>query len=90
MATRISVFVSMVCFVLLLAKFLKEHCLSIWNTTPQQNSKLYEQAVSWTGLVNGWYNIVTFLTVFGLAYLAKKYSAKHVHFTCLVLAAIGF
>lgn len=68
----------------------KSIALSIWNTTPQQNSKLYEQAVSWTGLVNGWYNIVTFLTAFGLAYLAKKYSAKHVHFTCLVLAAIGF
>lgn len=68
----------------------KSIALSIWNTTPQQNSKLYEQAVSWTGLVNGWYNIVTFLTAFGLAYLAKKYSAKHVHFTCLVFAAIGF
>lgn len=68
----------------------KSIALSVWNTTPQQNSKLYEQAVSWTGLVNGWYNIVTFLTAFGLAYLAKKYSARYVHFVCLLLAAIGF
>ncbi len=68
----------------------KSIALSVWNTTPQQNSKLYEQAVSWTGLVNGWYNIVTFLTAFGLAYLAKKYSARYVHFICLLLAAIGF
>ena len=68
----------------------KSIALSVWNTTPQQNSKLYEQAVSWTGLVNGWYNIVTFLTAFGLAYLAKKFSARYVHFVCLVLAAIGF
>ncbi|WMW77644.1 MFS transporter [Flavobacterium sp. 20NA77.7] len=68
----------------------KSIALSVWNTTPQQNGKLYEQAVSWTGLVNGWYNIVTFLTAFGLAYLAKKYSARYVHFVCLLLAAIGF
>lgn len=68
----------------------KSIALSVWHTTPQQDSKLYEQAVSWTGLVNGWYNIVTFLTAFGLAYLAKKYSARYVHFICLLLAALGF
>lgn len=68
----------------------KSIALSIWNTTPKQNSKLYEEAVAWTGLVNGWYNIVTFLVAFYLAYLARKYSPKQVHFICLVLAAIGF
>ena len=68
----------------------KSIALSVWNTTPQQNTKLYEEAVGWTGLVNGWYNVVTFLTAFYLAYLAKKYSPKHVHFACLLLAAIGF
>ncbi len=62
---------------------------SVWKTSPQQDIKLYEQAVSWTGLVNGWYNIVTFLCAFGLVYFAKKYSPKLVHFGCLVLAAIG-
>lgn len=68
----------------------KSIALSVWNTTPQQNSKLYEEAVGWTGLVNGWYNIVTFLTAFALAYFARKYSPKYVHFVCLVLAAVGF
>jgi maltose/moltooligosaccharide transporter len=68
----------------------KSIALSVWKTTPQQNIKLYEEAVGWTGLVNGWYNIVTFLTAFYLAYLARKYSPKYVHFGCLVLAAIGF
>lgn len=68
----------------------KSIALSVWNTTPQQNSKLYEEAVGWTGLVNGWYNIVTFLCAFGLVYFAKKYSPKMVHFSCLLLAAIGF
>jgi maltose/moltooligosaccharide transporter len=68
----------------------KSIALSVWNTTPQENSKLYEEAVGWTGLVNGWYNIVTFLTAFALVYFAKKYSAKYVHFGCLLLAASGF
>ncbi|WP_304200425.1 MFS transporter [Flavobacterium alvei] len=68
----------------------KSIALSVWHTTPQKDLKLYGEAVSWTGLVNGWYNIVTFLCAFALVYFAKKYSAKYVHFTCLILAAIGF
>jgi maltose/moltooligosaccharide transporter len=68
----------------------KSIALSVWHTTPQKDMKLYEEAVSWTGLVNGWYNVVTFLVAFALVYFAKKYSAKMVHFSCLILAAIGF
>jgi len=68
----------------------KSIALSVWNTTPEKDMKLYSEAVSWTGLVNGWYNIVTFLCAFSLVYFAKKYSPKKVHFGCLVLAAIGF
>ncbi|RTL58475.1 MAG: MFS transporter [Sphingobacteriales bacterium] len=67
----------------------KSVALSVWKTTPEQNSSLYEKAVGWTGLVNGWYNIVTFLSAFGLVWFAKKYSPKLVHFGCLVLAGIG-
>ena len=68
----------------------KSIAISVWHTTPKDNPALYEKAVSLAGLVNGWYNVVTFLTAFGLAWLAKKYSPKMVHFVCLVLAAIGF
>lgn len=68
----------------------KSIALSVWNTSPEKDMKLYGEAVSWTGLVNGWYNIVTFLVAFLLVGFAKKYSAKYVHFTCLILAAIGF
>ncbi len=67
----------------------KSIALSVWKTTPEQNSTLYEEAVGWTGLVNGWYNVVTFLCAFGLVWFAKKYSPKLVHFGCLVLAGIG-
>lgn len=62
---------------------------SVWKTSPEQDSVLYEKAVSWTGLVNGWYNVVTFLCAFGLVWFAKKYSPKLVHFGCLILAGLG-
>ncbi len=68
----------------------KSIALSVWHTTPEKNMQLYGEAVSWTGLVNGWYNIVTFLCAFSLVFFAKKYSAKLVHFSCLSIAAIGF
>jgi maltose/moltooligosaccharide transporter len=54
------------------------------------NDQKYEKAVSWTGLVNGWYNIVTFLVAFVLVGFAKRYGPKWVHVTCLILAGIGF
>lgn len=68
----------------------KSIALSVWKTTPSQDPEAYEKAVSWTGLVNGWYNIVTFLSAFALVYFVKKSSAKMVHFSCLLLAALGF
>lgn len=67
----------------------KSIALSVWNATPS-NTVAYSEAVSWTGLVNGWYNVVTFLVAFALVGLAKKYSAKKVHAFCLLLAALGF
>jgi maltose/moltooligosaccharide transporter len=63
---------------------------TVFHTTPKDNPELYGEAVSWTGLVNGWYNIVMFLVAFSLVYFAKKYSPKLVHSFCLVLAGLGF
>jgi maltose/moltooligosaccharide transporter len=68
----------------------KSVALSVWKATPQSDPAAYGEAVGWTGLVNGWYNIVTFLVAFLLVGYAKKYSARNVHFICLVLAGIGF
>ena len=68
----------------------KSIALSVWKITPAQDPKRYEEAVGWTGLVNGWYNIVMFLTAFSLVWFAKKYSPKLVHAVCLVLAGVGF
>lgn len=67
----------------------KSIALSVWNATPSDEAT-YSQAVSWSGLINGWYNVVTFLVAFLLVGLTKRYSPKHVHAFCLLLAAIGF
>ena len=63
---------------------------SVWKTNVYQDNPTYYEAVSWSGLVNGWYNIVMFMVAFSLVYFAKKYSPKKVHAFCLVLAGLGF
>ncbi|HJV20053.1 MAG TPA: MFS transporter [Sediminibacterium sp.] len=62
---------------------------SVWKTSPSGNKELYEEAVGWAGLVNGWYNVVTFLSAFGLVYLAKKFSPKKIHIACLLMAGLA-
>ena len=62
---------------------------SVYHTSAEQNKQLYEEAAQWTGLVNGFYNVVTFLSAFGLVWLAKKYSAKWLHALCLAAAAVS-
>jgi len=67
----------------------KSIAFSVWKTTTYQNNPAYDEAVGWTGLVNGWYNIVTFLSAFALLWLAKKISPKLIHILCLLLAGVG-
>ncbi|HET9654262.1 MAG TPA: MFS transporter [Kineosporiaceae bacterium] len=61
---------------------------SAFHTTSTSGSA-FNQAVGWTGLVNGFYNIVTFCSAMFLVTMAKRYGAKWVHSACLVLAAVG-
>ncbi len=61
---------------------------SVYDSTPEDEAG-FSKAVAWTGLVNGWYNVVTFLSAFVLVAMAKRYGAKWVHAACLALAAIG-
>lgn len=67
----------------------KSIALSVWKTSTYEHNKLYDEAVGWTGLVNGWYNIVTFLSAFVLLWLAKKISPKFIHVLCLLMAGVG-
>lgn len=62
---------------------------SVWGVTSESDPARYEEAVGWTGLVNGFYNIVTFLSAFFLVWLASKISPKRVHVICLFLAAVS-
>lgn len=67
----------------------KSIALSVYNATPD-NTELYEKAVGLAGLVNAWYNIITFLVAFLLVGFARKYSPKWVHLFCVAVAGIGF
>lgn len=50
---------------------------------------LAETAVGQTGLMNGTYNFVTMLFALALVPIARKYSTKNVHISCLFGTAIG-
>ena len=60
---------------------------SVYGVT--EDSPQYSDAVVWTGLINGWYNIVTFLVAFPLVAFARQRGAKWVHIACLLCAAVG-
>jgi maltose/moltooligosaccharide transporter len=62
---------------------------SIFHNPAGNTGELYEQAVVWGGKVNGFYNIVTFVSAFSLVWLARKFSAKYVHVFCLALASLA-
>lgn len=61
---------------------------NVFHTTNLQ-SKEYGLAVGFTGLLNGIYNVVTFVFALFLMRILAKNLPKNVHAICLVLAAIG-
>lgn len=61
---------------------------SVWHTSDTASQE-FANAVGWTGLINGWYNIVTFTVAFSLVALARRRGAKFVHMACLMCAAVG-
>ncbi|MFC5284107.1 MFS transporter [Pedobacter alpinus] len=42
-----------------------------------------------SGQIGAFYNFIAFVSAFGLAWLAKRYGAKHIHAICLSLAGVG-
>lgn len=61
---------------------------SVWNST-SADKIAYQEAFAWTGLVNASYNVVTFISAFGLMWMARKYAAKYVHAFAVTLAALA-
>ncbi|MDN5570869.1 MAG: MFS transporter [Propionibacteriaceae bacterium] len=61
---------------------------SVFGST-DTHSPEYAEAVGWTGLVNGAYNIVTACVAFALVALARRFGAKYVHMAALLCATVG-
>jgi maltose/moltooligosaccharide transporter len=61
---------------------------TVFHTTPADTTA-YSDAVAWTTLVNGFYNVIACCSAFFLVIMAKRYGAKWVHAACLTLAAAG-
>lgn len=63
---------------------------SIFKTTnTSATNKIYQEAVGFGGLISSWTNVITFISAFALVWFAKKYGARMVHSTCLLLAALA-
>ena len=62
---------------------------SIYHTTSKDNPVLYGEASAWASLLNASYNVVTFLSAFGLAWYAKKIGPRGVHAASVALAGLG-
>jgi maltose/moltooligosaccharide transporter len=58
-----------------------------FNTTPEQPG--FDQAIAWSGLMNGTYNFFTMVSALFLVGLALKIGAKRVHALALGLAAVA-
>ncbi|HEU0103669.1 MAG TPA: MFS transporter [Mycobacteriales bacterium] len=60
---------------------------SVYNVAPDPDRPEYQEAVGWTGLVNGSYNLVTVFAAVVLIGVARRFGAKRVHAACLATAA---
>lgn len=52
-------------------------------------TQAYQDAAGWTGLLNGWYNLVAAFAALLMIPLARKFGAKSVHAVALVFAGVG-
>jgi maltose/moltooligosaccharide transporter len=57
--------------------------------TVEATSPFFRKAELLVGPLGAFYNFVAFVSAFGLAWLARKYSPKSIHGICLVLAGVG-
>ncbi|MFT3875361.1 MAG: MFS transporter [Propioniciclava sp.] len=53
------------------------------------HTKAFGDAAGWTGLLNGWYNLVAVVAALIMIPLARRFGAKYVHAACLIVAGVG-
>jgi maltose/moltooligosaccharide transporter len=58
-----------------------------FNATPEQGGARWDEAIAWSGLMNGAYNFFTMVSALFLVGLAQRMGAKRVHAGALGLAA---
>ena len=60
---------------------------TVFGATPEQGGKGWDDAIAWSGLMNGAYNFVTMVSALFLVGIAARIGAKRVHAVALGLAA---
>ena len=62
---------------------------TIFNATPEAGGPAWDDAIAWSGLMNGAYNFVTMVSALFLVGIAQRIGAKRVHAAALGLAAVA-
>jgi maltose/moltooligosaccharide transporter len=62
---------------------------TIFNATPEQGGRAWNDAIAWSGLQNAGYNFVTMVSALFLVGAAQRIGAKRVHAAALGLAALS-
>src|SRR5690349_15919644 len=62
---------------------------TIFHANPEQGGPAWDQAIAWSGLMNGAYNFITMISALFLVGFARRIGAKRVHAIALGLAAVA-
>ena len=62
---------------------------TVFHGTPETGGPAWDQAIAWSGLMNGAYNFVTMVSALFLVGFAQRMGAKRVHAAALGLAAVA-
>src|SRR4051794_31152550 len=62
---------------------------TVFHANPEQGGPAWNQAIAWSGLMNGAYNFVTMISALFLVGFARRIGAKRVHAIALGLAAVA-
>jgi maltose/moltooligosaccharide transporter len=62
---------------------------TVFNSTPEEGGRAWDDAIAWSGLMNGAYNFVTMISALFLVGFAQRIGAKRVHAAALGMAAVA-
>jgi maltose/moltooligosaccharide transporter len=62
---------------------------TVFDATPEEGGRAWDNAIAWSGLANATYNFVTMVSALFLVGFARRIGAKRVHAVALGLAALS-